>query len=184
MTLSDLLRQPAAQAIGWALIHFIWQGALIGLLTAAALLALRRSAADVRYVVATIALSLMLTMPAVTAVQTWRAATAGAPVADVRRPDLPPSRRAPAFADASADRRSLGGGGKVGRATSKVAGAASDPGSASGRVADDGAAAPMATSGYARTTDEIAVRDKELRIADCRLRIECGLEIADWRLDD
>ena len=70
-----LLREPAAQAIGWALIQFVWQGALIGLITAAALAALRRSAADIRYVVAAIGLTLMLTMPVVTAVQTWRAVT-------------------------------------------------------------------------------------------------------------
>jgi beta-lactamase regulating signal transducer with metallopeptidase domain len=68
-----LLREPVAQAIGWALLQFVWQGALIGLLTAAALAALRRSAADIRYVVATIGLTLMLTMPVTTAVQTWRA---------------------------------------------------------------------------------------------------------------
>ncbi len=70
-----LLREPAAQAIGWALLQFVWQGALIGLFTAVALAALRRSAADIRYVVATIGLTLMLTMPVVTAVQTWRAST-------------------------------------------------------------------------------------------------------------
>jgi beta-lactamase regulating signal transducer with metallopeptidase domain len=70
--IDTLLRQPAAQVMGWALLHFIWQGALIGALAAVALAALRRSAADVRYVVATIALSLMLTLPIVTAVQLWR----------------------------------------------------------------------------------------------------------------
>ena len=56
-------------------LQFVWQGALVGLLSAAALFALRRSAADVRYVVAAIGLSLMLTMPAVTALQTWRSIT-------------------------------------------------------------------------------------------------------------
>ena len=70
-----LLQQPVAQAIGWALVQFVWQGALVGLLSAVALYALRRSAADVRYVVAAIGLSLMLTMPAVTALQTWRSIT-------------------------------------------------------------------------------------------------------------
>ena len=49
-----LLRQPAAQAVGWALLQFVWQGAAVGALTALALLALRRSASDVRYVVAAI----------------------------------------------------------------------------------------------------------------------------------
>ena len=73
--IEPLLQQPVAQAIGWALIHFIWQGALIGTLAAVALYGLRRSAADVRYVVAAIALALMATMPVVTGVQTWRTVT-------------------------------------------------------------------------------------------------------------
>ena len=49
--IETLLRQPAAQAVGWALLQFVWQGAVVGALTALALLALRRSASDVRYVV-------------------------------------------------------------------------------------------------------------------------------------
>ena len=67
-----LVQQPATQAIAWALLQFVWQGALVGVLTALALFSLRRSAADVRYVVATIGLSLMVTMPAVTAVTQTR----------------------------------------------------------------------------------------------------------------
>src|ERR687897_471802 len=70
MPSNDMLQQPVAQAIAWALLQFVWQGALIAVLTAALLFALRRGAADVRYVVSTIALSLMLTMPVVTTVQT------------------------------------------------------------------------------------------------------------------
>jgi beta-lactamase regulating signal transducer with metallopeptidase domain len=68
-----LLQQPAARALGWALLQFVWQGALIGGLTAAVLFAMRRGAADVRYAIATIGLTLMITMPAVSAVQGWRA---------------------------------------------------------------------------------------------------------------
>ena len=76
MTAIDhLLREPAAQAIGWALLHFIWQGTLVGVVTALALAGLRKGAADVRYVVAAIGLSLMVTLPAVTAIQFWRSAT-------------------------------------------------------------------------------------------------------------
>ena len=30
--IEHLLQQPAAQAIGWALLQFVWQGALVGLL--------------------------------------------------------------------------------------------------------------------------------------------------------
>jgi beta-lactamase regulating signal transducer with metallopeptidase domain len=70
--IDHLLREPAAQAIGWALLHFIWQGTLVGALTALVLACLRKDAADIRYVVSSIALSLMLTLPAVTAVQLWR----------------------------------------------------------------------------------------------------------------
>src|SRR3990170_469818 len=81
-----LLSRPAAQAIGWALLHFIWQGALIGILTSIVLRLLRRSAADVRYVVSTIALSLMVTMPVVTGRQLWRAVpgASGAPLGTIQ----------------------------------------------------------------------------------------------------
>jgi beta-lactamase regulating signal transducer with metallopeptidase domain len=72
--IEPLFTQPAAQAVAWALLQFVWQGAVIGIITAVALAALHRSAPDVRYVVAAIGLSLMLTMPAVTAMQAWRAA--------------------------------------------------------------------------------------------------------------
>ena len=71
-----LLDEPVIQAVGWALLNFLWQGTVVGLLAALALRLLRRSAADVRYVVAAIALALMATMPVVTGVQAWRSATA------------------------------------------------------------------------------------------------------------
>src|SRR4029453_25820 len=67
--IDDMFREPVAQALGWALLQFVWQGALVGLLTAVVLAMLRRSAADVRYVVSTVALALMLTMPVVTTIQ-------------------------------------------------------------------------------------------------------------------
>src|SRR3954471_19887 len=70
--IDHLLREPAAQAIGWALLHFIWQGTLVAGLTAVALACLRNAAADIRYVISAIGLSLMLTLPAVTAAQLWR----------------------------------------------------------------------------------------------------------------
>jgi beta-lactamase regulating signal transducer with metallopeptidase domain len=70
IAIDDMFREPVAQALGWALLQFVWQGALVGLLTAAVLAILRRSAADVRYVVSTVALALMLTMPVVTTIQT------------------------------------------------------------------------------------------------------------------
>ena len=87
--------EPAAQAIGWALLQFVWQGALIGALTAATLAALRRSAADVRYVVSTIALCLMLTVPVVTAVQGINAARASAASSEQRAQPAARSRLCP-----------------------------------------------------------------------------------------
>ena len=68
--INEMLQQPLSQAIGWALLQFVWQGTLIAVLTAALLGLLRRSGPDVRYVVSTIALALMLTTPVVTVVQT------------------------------------------------------------------------------------------------------------------
>ena len=63
------MRQPIAQAIGWALLQFVWQGAVLGVLTAVGCWRFAASAADIRYVVATIGLALMLTLPIVTALQ-------------------------------------------------------------------------------------------------------------------
>jgi D-alanyl-D-alanine endopeptidase (penicillin-binding protein 7) len=73
MSVIDLLaQQPVAQAIGWALLQFVWQGAVLGVLTALLLAALHRSAPDIRYVVASIALAVMATLPIVTALQAGR----------------------------------------------------------------------------------------------------------------
>ena len=61
----DLLSQPTAQAIAWALVHFLWQGALIGV-GALGLIRVARSA-SARYVIGVAALGLMLVAPIVTA---------------------------------------------------------------------------------------------------------------------
>src|SRR3954462_9946618 len=80
--IETLLRQPAAQAVAWTLLQFVWQGAAVGAITALALFALRRSASDIRYVVASIGLALMLTLPVVTGVQKYQALGALAEPAD------------------------------------------------------------------------------------------------------
>lgn len=74
-TIETLLRHPAAQAIAWALLQFLWQGVVVGLAAGAALAALRRSAPDVRYLVGAIAMALMLTLPMVTAAQRYAVVT-------------------------------------------------------------------------------------------------------------
>jgi beta-lactamase regulating signal transducer with metallopeptidase domain len=108
--IETLLRQPAAQAVGWALLQFVWQGVAVGALTALALLALRRSASDVRYVVAAIGLALMLTLPVVSGVQKFQAPRADpdapvqAPAASLASPDGPSRELSPASrAQASSD---------------------------------------------------------------------------------
>lgn len=52
-----------ATTVGWALLHFLWQGALIGAATAAALALLRDARPQLRYLVACAALALCLALP-------------------------------------------------------------------------------------------------------------------------
>lgn len=52
-------------SIGWTLLHFTWQGALIGLETALALFLLRKRRAETRYLVACTGLVLCLLWPAI-----------------------------------------------------------------------------------------------------------------------
>ena len=65
-TLEALLAQPLGQALGWSLLHFLWQGTLIAV-TLAVLLALARNrSASLRYAMSCGALLLMTVAPIVT----------------------------------------------------------------------------------------------------------------------
>src|SRR6476659_3513917 len=66
--LEMLLGKPIFQALGWTLIHFIWQGALIAIIYAVVSVLLRRFSANVRYTAACAAMLLMLIAPATTMV--------------------------------------------------------------------------------------------------------------------
>ncbi|NOT24809.1 MAG: M56 family metallopeptidase [Acidobacteria bacterium] len=55
------------QIVGWTLIHFAWQGAIVGLLTAGVLRLYRHRSANARYVIACVALMIMLASALVTA---------------------------------------------------------------------------------------------------------------------
>jgi beta-lactamase regulating signal transducer with metallopeptidase domain len=57
------------ESLGWALIHLLWQGALVAVLLAFALRVLGRKAATARYALACTALLVMLVLPVATA---WR----------------------------------------------------------------------------------------------------------------
>lgn len=64
----ELLGRPVFQRLGWALLHFLWQGLIVAVLLAVALRLLRRSSASVRYVLACAALGLLAALPVLT---TW-----------------------------------------------------------------------------------------------------------------
>lgn len=64
--LETILKEPFVQALGWALVHAVWQGALVAMLVACALMLMRSFSARARYVAATLGLLLMLAAPVVT----------------------------------------------------------------------------------------------------------------------
>lgn len=67
-TMVRLSAYPAVHALGWALLHFVWQGTFVGTLLAVILRLLRRRSAQLRYVIACFALMLVVILPALT----WR----------------------------------------------------------------------------------------------------------------
>ena len=99
---STLLSQPIFQALGWALIHFIWQGALVALLYASLRVILRRRAAHVRYAVACCALLLMFALPAATTLIIKRALELKASAAQEMSRDVPLTWKSDATAAESA----------------------------------------------------------------------------------
>lgn len=58
---------PFARPVAWALAHFLWQGALVGLLLAGALALLSGKSSSLRYTVAAGAMVLLLALPCATA---------------------------------------------------------------------------------------------------------------------
>ncbi len=65
-------------AVGWTLLHFVWQGMLLGLATALALRALRGASPQHRYTVACSALLLCVAWPALTLTERLRQHAGGA----------------------------------------------------------------------------------------------------------
>jgi len=65
--LHAFLSGPLALRIGWVLLHFLWQGAVIALALAIALHILRRRTPQARWLASCLALSAMLAAPLVTA---------------------------------------------------------------------------------------------------------------------
>ncbi|HKG13900.1 MAG TPA: M56 family metallopeptidase [Pyrinomonadaceae bacterium] len=67
MTDARLIDSALIEALGWALVHFVWQGALVAAAYACVDALLTRASADARYTLALSALALMLLLPPLTA---------------------------------------------------------------------------------------------------------------------
>jgi beta-lactamase regulating signal transducer with metallopeptidase domain len=68
MNMDAVLNHPGIERVGWALVHFVWQGAAIALLLAVALRLARRATAAARYTMAGAAMVAMLAAPLATSV--------------------------------------------------------------------------------------------------------------------
>ena len=67
---------PMTQAVGWALVHFLWQGTLVAAGLAAGLALMKGRSASARYALAVAALALMVVMPVATAFRAYEPAVA------------------------------------------------------------------------------------------------------------
>ena len=76
MNTLQLLTGPVAQAIGWALLHLLWQATIVAGILAAVLALMSRQSANARYVVSCGALALVFTMFVATAVRAYDPAAA------------------------------------------------------------------------------------------------------------
>ncbi|HEY2828564.1 MAG TPA: M56 family metallopeptidase, partial [Thermoanaerobaculia bacterium] len=68
--IGSIFNGPLAQSIGWALLHLVWQGAIVAAILAAALALMARRTANARYAITCAALALLPILAAITA---WRA---------------------------------------------------------------------------------------------------------------
>lgn len=64
--LHTILESPAAQRLGWTLLHFLWQGAAVALVLRISLIALRQRGAATRYFMSCAALLVLAAMPIMT----------------------------------------------------------------------------------------------------------------------
>ncbi len=62
----DLLNEPMIERLGWTLVHFLWEGAVVAALFALTLLIMRKRSANARYVAGCMALLLLAAVPVAT----------------------------------------------------------------------------------------------------------------------
>ena len=65
-SLIPLYEQPLIHAVGWSLLHFVWEGAIVALLLSCALRLLRGRSSQLRYMATCCALVLMAASPLAT----------------------------------------------------------------------------------------------------------------------
>ncbi len=76
MNATQLLTGPLAQAIGWALLHLLWQATIVAAILAAVLALIPRQSANARYSAACGALGLVFALFIATAWKTYDPAVA------------------------------------------------------------------------------------------------------------
>jgi beta-lactamase regulating signal transducer with metallopeptidase domain len=76
--LGTLLGSPIGQAIGWALLHLLWQGLLVAAILAATLALLSKQSANARYLASCGALALLVVLGAATAYRVYDGGESGA----------------------------------------------------------------------------------------------------------
>src|SRR3954452_10287018 len=69
--IGTLLGSPIGQAIGWALLHLLWQGLLVAAILAATLALLSKQSANARYLASCGALALLVVLGAATAYRSY-----------------------------------------------------------------------------------------------------------------
>jgi TRAP-type C4-dicarboxylate transport system substrate-binding protein/beta-lactamase regulating signal transducer with metallopeptidase domain len=65
-SLADVIRLPMIETLGWTLLHFLWQGALVALILAAFLWLLKHHHSSLRYGLSCASLALMFVCPMIT----------------------------------------------------------------------------------------------------------------------
>ena len=97
----------AISALGWALVHFAWQGAALALLLAVTLTVLPATAARTRYTLSLLTLTLMLALPIGTGVRLFNRAIAHVS-ADARPTAIEPAKNNAALSPSPASARPNG----------------------------------------------------------------------------
>jgi beta-lactamase regulating signal transducer with metallopeptidase domain len=83
-----MMNEAMTQAVGWALVHFLWQGALVAAGLAAGLALMKKRSASARYALGVATLAILVALPVVTA---FRAYEPASPIESAPSPALPRS---------------------------------------------------------------------------------------------